>query len=331
MYAYIRNVENIKIVWDDDNPKIFKFEHDDDLTDIFTDTHIVKIRIEEYNEKNTRRLSFQEYFVKPITLWAIQYPNTPLVVWYDGLMLKYNTIALDNTIRECQQSIEQYGINTNILQFRDVRKIPFVKENPDLFVESRNIEQRYDYLRLIAGYHVINNETDRDKPTIFTYTDFSIIPESPEILLNENTLSVLKDFGNIVLYNGNTIYNFENGFYMLSNQNKDTLQLWEKIYITETADKLKSNSEKNVSFDLKNKFMEQALIQYYNTKYGNTFNVHDGEKALSIAFSYMRVKKKHFKNMIHIKKMMCSWRKSHTPSSSYCIKPMPDLPPISKT
>ena len=257
MYAYIRNVENIKIVWDDDNPKIFKFEHDDDLTDIFTDTHIVKIRIEEYNEKNTRRLSFQEYFVKPITLWAIQYPNTPLVVWYDGLMLKYNTIALDNTIRECQQSIEQYGINTNILQFRDVRKIPFVKENPDLFVESRNIEQRYDYLRLIAGYHVINNETDRDKPTIFTYTDFSIIPESPEILLNENTLSVLKDFGNIVLYNGNTIYNFENGFYMLSNQNKDTLQLWEKIYITETADKLKSNSEKNVSFDLKNKFMEQ--------------------------------------------------------------------------
>ena len=92
---------------------------------------------------------------------------------------------------------------------------------------------------------------------------------------------------------------------------------------------------------IKNKIFEKPIPQ------GKMFEriSEDGDKLpfSSFAFRYNlrldplkskdrnKIMKDQNKTMLYIRKQMCSWRESHTLSSSYCMKPMPDLPPISKT
>ena len=313
------------------------------------------IMIEKF--EGGKKLSFEDYFVKPITLWSIYYPDTSIVIWYDSIMLEDNTIALDNTVKACKYSVKKYGISEDNIIFRDVREIPIVRDNKDKFNSEVHIALRSDSLRIIVAHHVLLIENPEQDAT-FTYCDFSIIPEPKDVLFDYDTKKVLSNFGLVLLKSNNVISSYENGFFMLSNINKNTLEAIKDILINNIIDKIKiynRNKNHQIIYDLYKNMIVYALY-INNNKY--TINIRfkfkikddimqmnkndiledltdDTIFSIPIEFINKEIKNKDLEievmNIIEglgITKDMCAWRQSSYGSTNICIKPMPELPPI---
>ena len=340
-----------------------------------------------------KKLSFEEYFVKPITLWAILNPSTQIVIWYDSEMLNQSinnyTIALQNTINACKESVAKYGINPDNIIFRDIRDISIVNKYWKYLNERIDISVRIDILRIIVSYYVVAIE-NKGKTVTFTYTDFSFNPITKSELFNENTLKGLSEFGLVLVKQMGSIVPYENGFFMLSNIagnyiTATTLQCYNEIfikiileyygeimftdrsgfykeqYVFETYKYmiLYSIIENNLFQDL-SMILRGKKVVYYNKfneideQYKVIINKDDvnGEKSpnykRNLILKVRQLKPENCcdiadieyenftdflrKKMSHIfKENICTWRQSSYGVSKVCIKPMPDLPPISKT
>ena len=315
------------------------------------------IMIEKF--EGGKKLSFEDYFVKPITLWSIYYPDTSIVIWYDSIMLEDNTIALDNTVKACKDSVKKYGISEDNIIFRDVREIPIVRDNKDKFNSEVHIALRSDSLRIIVAHHVLLIEYPEQDAT-FTYCDFSIIPEPKDVLFDYDTKKVLSNFGLVLLKSDDLRFSYENGFFMLSNINKYTLEAI-NILIKNIIDNILEYDNSQKIYDLYKNMIYWALLLSYKNKKIYSINVrfpiklpedltdenideiiadnNDGEIIMktkiefknSIFYSNGRTKIAKMVDIIEglgITKDMCAWRQSSYGSTNICIKPMPELPPI---
>lgn len=85
--------------------------------------------------------------------WRIANPEAEINFWYDSDCT--NSVAIENT-KKCFEEISgKEGIPINL---RDIREIPFVQANSDLFQSSIPIYFRVDFLKLIISLYLLEDK-----------------------------------------------------------------------------------------------------------------------------------------------------------------------------
>lgn len=159
--------------------------------------------------------------INPILEWQSKQPKAKINYWYDGKFIEKQQLEITADLLAKKNVILE-----NVL-FRDIRSIPLVADNPDLFDEKVAIYFRVDVAKALIGYHVLN-ET---KYAVNVDTDVAAIVN--EQLFDEKTIFDLENFGFVM--GAANLANKENSFIMLNRdfknrERKSTQQiLFEKV------------------------------------------------------------------------------------------------------
>ncbi len=151
------------------------------------------------------------YVSNQLKKWRIANPEAEVNFWYDSQCT--NTNAIENTQRLLKKvSVEAHSA----IKLRDIREIPFVQNNSDLFLSGIPIYFRVDFLKLILSAHLMESK----KQGSVIYTDLSIC-DSEETALTKQELYnpiVLKDLEKFGIVLGeDTHRNIENQFLQMMN------------------------------------------------------------------------------------------------------------------
>jgi len=157
--------------------------------------------------------SLKEEFLKPIFLWSKVSKGGVINVWYDGKMISKE--AVDNT----KFLVDDYLINNqqnSPIVLLDIRNIPRVNENFDVFGEKVPVYFRCDLLRFVIAEYLI----EKGQFDYFIYADLDM---EPEYLLDDQTKERLEKSG-IIFAEFKSYYGFEIGFIMINAKNKNLLE-----------------------------------------------------------------------------------------------------------
>lgn len=98
--------------------------------------------------------TFKTDIITPVIEWAKANPEATINLWYDSAHTTENAIKKTND--SLKDQLEKAGVLN--VKMRDVRDIPCVKNNPDIFTEGIPIYFRVDLLKLIVLLHAIADE-----------------------------------------------------------------------------------------------------------------------------------------------------------------------------
>ena len=101
-----------------------------------------------------RQSDFHKRFIEPVSKWAKANPGSPINIWVDGAM------ATKEAIGRSQEALEDElrGTRHGNIQFRDVRSMEVVKQNPAAFSEEIFFDFRGDLLGAIAVDYTLRRQ-----------------------------------------------------------------------------------------------------------------------------------------------------------------------------
>lgn len=117
--------------------------------------------------------------------WANSGKNVSLNFWYDG------NLVVEDQIEDTKTFLG------DLWNMRDVRKIPFVENNSDIFKTDIPVYFRADLLRWVVGKHLLEEE----KVDFFIYSDLNVQPEDHAYLFSETTQYFLDEYGFVMCKN----------------------------------------------------------------------------------------------------------------------------------
>ncbi len=110
---------------------------------------------------------FNDVVIQPAVKWAKANPQAQVVLWYDSVHTTEEAVANSKKI------LEEHKMSN--IQLRDVREIPCVKNNPDIFTSEVPIYFRVDLLKLIILLHSI----DHDHCDAAVFSDLEVGDQRP--------------------------------------------------------------------------------------------------------------------------------------------------------
>jgi len=167
-----------------------------------------------YPASNENELS--KLFLRHIFKWALVNKNSTVHLWFDSMLTP--AAAVKNTHLLIKNYLQAHPDVAPII-LRDVRELPYVMANPEVFSDKTPIFFRVDLLRVIAQVHDITTGVT----PYFVYSDLDIDPLSREEIFDEETLHKLQTFGIVMAYHP-IWQGFENSFSIVSNHNAQLLE-----------------------------------------------------------------------------------------------------------
>ncbi len=178
-------------------------------------------------------------FIKIASEWAKCNPQSSNVcIWYDSKFVNHNQVVNTNTL--IQKKYEKV-LGCGLL-CKDLRDIPLVKENEDVFSNKMPVYFRVDLLRAVIADHLINNEQAKG---YIVYSDFNVPWLSYDQLFNDaeikneqereqyrdmlcklscgKTIENLNEIGLVLAKNNKSMgggFPYENAFYILDCENQ---------------------------------------------------------------------------------------------------------------
>lgn len=122
--------------------------------------------------------------------WSNKNPNHTVRIWYDSHVTTHEQV--NNTIEEIRRLTD----GRNNIQLKDIRNIPIVSENADVFSENTGFYFKIDLLKLILTHHSLANEGF----DFSVFTDIGVKPLEEKILFSKTARVMLTNHG--LLTNG---------------------------------------------------------------------------------------------------------------------------------
>jgi len=153
-----------------------------------------------YLYKNASKEETINLLLMPAIKWKKANPDAAVNLWYDGQFVTDD--AIKNTENLLNELAQQEGINTTPkIRLRNIRDIPIVKQNPDVFSANYPIYFRVDLLKLIICVHAV--ESDPHLSAIISDLEVGDLRKdngrmSKDELFNEVAMDILNKFGVLV-------------------------------------------------------------------------------------------------------------------------------------
>lgn len=142
--------------------------------------------------------------------WSIANPDAIVNFWYDS------SLTNPQAIQNMQDELMYLSLETGgEIKLRDIREIPFIQNNSDLFQSTLPVYFRIDYLKLIIGLYLMEDEGQDS----VVYTDLSI-GANVEKVLNKAELYSPKILANLRkwgMLTGRDTWKPENQFFQFLN------------------------------------------------------------------------------------------------------------------
>lgn len=164
-------------------------------------------------------VTLKSKFLDPIFLWAEKNPKIHIRVWYDSHFVSEKSIK--NTQMKIDEMISKNNDTQGLIQLTDLREIPLLSQEAEIFSEKTPLYFRADLLRIIATlYSLSTSKSD----SYFVYADFDVSPMSKSELFDQETLDNLKKFGIVLTY---TDDGYENSFHIVKGDNLNVLEAFD--------------------------------------------------------------------------------------------------------
>lgn len=162
----------------------------------------------------------EKQVVSPLKDWQAKQPEANINFWYDGLLIDAKNVA------QTEQHLQKNGLDLKNIRFRNIRDIPYVKENASLFAEAVPVYFRVDMAKAVTGDHLLRNE----KNSFVVNIDSDIVAIVRTQLFDYPTLLALEKIGYAFGTAGTA--EEENSFIMLHNSAEtNTLEIHKKLVI----------------------------------------------------------------------------------------------------
>lgn len=106
------------------------------------------------NQASSAQTRIENELFLPALRWAQNNPTASVFIWFDSTKVSEQSIA--NTEQLLTTYQQQHQINS--IQLRDIMDIDVVRNNSLIFSNSMGLYARVDFLKIILGYHCLNNE-----------------------------------------------------------------------------------------------------------------------------------------------------------------------------
>jgi hypothetical protein len=225
--AITRAVEK---TWWSDNPKSKQFKEVDSLKKPYYSINLMWInrslnKNQPYIHPAKNEPDLWENFLNHIFKWANVNPDCIVNVWFDSVLTATN--ATKNTWMLIENYVSSHYKMAPIT-LRDVRTIPKIIQNAEVFSDKTPVYFRVDLLRLIIALHIIN----KHEASNFVYGDLDIEPISEEQLFDAETIQNLQKYGIVMAHSTHSRLGFENGFQIISNNKHNLLEAIEWAIVT---------------------------------------------------------------------------------------------------
>ncbi len=151
--------------------------------------------------------------------WEKKNPHAQIYFWYDSDFV--SPVQIANT-KGLFDKIQHEAARCVSIEMKDVREIPIVKKNSDIFSENMSIFFRVDILRLITTLYLL--EPLKDSDCFLVYADLDIPPLDEKELFDPKTIDFLNRFGMVVAQTAEGDYSqYENYFHIASAHRKNML------------------------------------------------------------------------------------------------------------
>ena len=161
-------------------------------------------------------------FLNPIFKWSSITKEGFVNVWFDSEVTP--TKAITKTKLLIKKYHQKYPKSAPIL-LTDVRELPKVQQNPEVFSDKTPVYFRADLLRVIAGIHAVTT----NKKHHYVYADLDVKPLTKEELFDQATIDNINKYG-MVLARGGSL-GFENGFQIISHHNPNLISAMQWAFI----------------------------------------------------------------------------------------------------
>lgn len=142
---------------------------------------------------------FKDHFARALQRWSSGNPNAEVNLWYDSTYTTKEAIK-----KTADLLIDQNSINNIFL--KDIRDLPVVKNNPDIFSKHTTLYFQSHFLRLIVCLHSIVN--CKMSAAIYAHPGMGLEYETNETqLFNPSCMSLLKESG--ILLERQSEYKYE--------------------------------------------------------------------------------------------------------------------------
>jgi hypothetical protein len=221
-----------------------------------TNLEIYKTEIEEYianlghidlNKTNLSKIDLDQYknylietdlyknFLNYIFRWADASQGNIVNLWYDSVLTPKQ--AIENTRKLFDDYAKEHKKSAPI-KLKDIREISYVKKNPEAFFTEIPVYFRVDLLRPIIALNIVaQNE-------YFVYADLDMEPLTQEQLFDTETLQNLHKYGIVMAYDD--VYEFENGFQIIGNENKNLINAMEFALIGRNMQRAKNGFQDEI-------------------------------------------------------------------------------------
>ncbi len=115
--------------------------------------------------------SFGREIIQPVIKWAKANPEAKVYLWYDSMHTTGEAVTNSREILE--RALAENGVSN--AELRDIREIPGVKNNPDIFTPMIPIYFRVDILKLL----IILDSVERDKCDAAVFSDLEVGDKRP--------------------------------------------------------------------------------------------------------------------------------------------------------
>lgn len=151
-----------------------------------------------------------EFFAK-VFAWAASNPESTVNIWYDSAFVPQKAVETTQAVLMAYAETHP-GIAS--MHVKDIRDLPEVGNNQELFSCGAPLYFRVDLLRLIFSYHAVTHE----HYSTAVYQDLDMAPLTKDELFDPSTINGLKKDG-FMLARGR-----ENNFMLVCNHNKNLLR-----------------------------------------------------------------------------------------------------------
>jgi hypothetical protein len=162
---------------------------------------------QEYIYPSCQDNAFGKEYLNKILSWARKNPAVILYIWFDSYVIKDTDKVISQTQHIIAQESQSISHNMAKIELRDIRDLPIVRNNPEIFSEKIPIYFRVDLLRNIITKELLEHEPT----TRCVYADFDVQPMNETTLFDQNTVSILEKKHFVMAYEHNK-FKFENTF-----------------------------------------------------------------------------------------------------------------------
>lgn len=181
------------------------------------------------------KAQFERNLITPLLDWQKKIPQTMINYWYDGTMVK------NESIQHSKDYLQYSGINTNFVRFRNIRDIKTIQNNAELFTTNIPIYFKIDLTKAVIADSILTI----DKIPYVATIDNDVAAITKEQLFDQRTLDATIKYGYIF---GTAFTQEENSFILLHNSLSFDIAAIHKKEVLDASisiakDKLRSRQE----------------------------------------------------------------------------------------